>query len=223
VVIALSVTFWLVTGAVPSSAEAMRAARALVDEAMDVARAQDKTVLVVFGASWCGPCRRLDQFLGAPEIAPIIGAHFVLVHLDVDEKDASLENPGADELKAQLGGGSPIPYYCFLDREGKRLADSRNPDDIGFPSTLGEIGAFDALLQRVEPRMTESERGRIKRKLLVMAVHQNWSELLALRKSPTWRALGAAGSSLALAAGLLGWLVLKRRRTRPVTRLSQRR
>lgn len=49
--------------------------------------AQNKPILIVFGAEWCGYCKKLEkQTLGAPEVASFINDSFVPVHLDLDKE-----------------------------------------------------------------------------------------------------------------------------------------
>jgi hypothetical protein len=91
----------------------------------------------------------------------------VIIELTVQEgpDKKALENPGGAELKAAMGGGrSGLPFYFFLDKEGKKLADSLsmpNGGNIGHPANAEEIKAFDGLLKKVAPRMTAEERARI--------------------------------------------------------------
>src|SRR5215467_582890 len=81
------------------------------------ASAEKKAIFLHFGASWCGWCRKLDSFLGRPEIKPVFEKYFVPVKLVVqeNEKNKALENPGAAALLNQFGGPEGLPYSAFLD------------------------------------------------------------------------------------------------------------
>ena len=48
----------------------------------------NRPVLIVFGADWCGFCKKLEQeSLGHPQIAEYINQTFVPLHLDFDESE----------------------------------------------------------------------------------------------------------------------------------------
>lgn len=50
-----------------------------------VAVRDNKPLLLVFGAEWCGWCKRLESTtLANPEMSKYINEHFAPVHLDVD-------------------------------------------------------------------------------------------------------------------------------------------
>jgi thiol:disulfide interchange protein len=142
-------------------------ASAVIDTAVKRARAENKTVWVDFGASWCGWCRKLEAFLAAPEVKDIIQKHYLVVPLTVMESKAkkTLENPGGEEMMNDLGGaGAGLPFYAFLDGSGKRIANSLsmpNGANIGFPANRAEIAAFVALFDKTAPALAAPERERI--------------------------------------------------------------
>src|SRR5579862_3198628 len=69
-----------------------------------VAKKEHKNVFLIFHASWCGWCHRLEKMMNSPEAKPIFDANYVIVTLDVDEHDAAHpETPGGAEMKAKLG------------------------------------------------------------------------------------------------------------------------
>lgn len=144
-------------------------AKKILDSALQVASSTHKNVFLIFHASWCIWCRRLDSVLTNAEVSPLIAKHFVVTHLDVLErgdKKSALENPGAEEILRKLSGEeSGLPYYAFLDPKGKKIADSNvmpgKSKNIGFPGSSEEKIAFQEILGKSSPSMTAAERSAI--------------------------------------------------------------
>lgn len=144
----------------PSASEVLRVA-------LETAKAQQKNILIHFGASWCSWCKHLDKMLESAEVGKLFQDNYVITHLTIQEsKDkVALENPGAQEMVDSAGGkGSGVPVYIFFDSSGNRLATSMAMPDggnIGHPVTPEEIQTFDGLLEKTAPRMTAAERKQI--------------------------------------------------------------
>jgi len=143
-------------------------AQDLLNAAIKTAEAENKNILVHFGASWCGWCKRLDAFLASSEFGKLMTDNYVLLSLTTQEGSGkkSLENPGADKLMDEMSAGKSggLPYYFFLDKTGAKIADSLampDGDNIGYPATPEEIKAFVGLLERTAPRLTMEQRARI--------------------------------------------------------------
>src|SRR5918993_1883125 len=93
-------------GKVPSADEILKPAYAK-------AAKQNKKVLVIFHASWCGWCRKMDTSLADHSVKPLIDKNYETVHLTVYESPnkKALENPGALELLTKHGGADQgLPY-----------------------------------------------------------------------------------------------------------------
>ena len=139
----------------------------MVSDAVSLARAAHKTVLIEFGASWCTWCRSFAAFVAAPDTGPILSANFVVVNLVVRERDdkVALEHPGGSALMDRWGGASAgLPFYVFLDATGHKIADSNAMPDgtnIGFPAVPKEISAFMTLLETAAPRLTAADRATL--------------------------------------------------------------
>ena len=142
-------------------------AQKILQEAIKKAESSNKTVFLIFHASWCGWCKRLDAALADPEVNKIMDAHYVITHLDVleskDKKD--LENGGGDTIMKDLGGeNSGLPYYAFLDAKGTKIADSNvmpKNQNIGYPASKEEIIEFEQLLRKTALRMTDNQRNQL--------------------------------------------------------------
>ena len=157
----------IAAGPVRSQTTKPPSAQTVINAALKTAQAENKTLFVHFGASWCTWCKQLDAMLVSPEVGKLIADHFVLVNLTVQESDdkKSLENSGAQELMDKNGAGKAgVPYYLFLDQTGMKLADSLampKGGNIGYPATPEEIKTFEGLLPKAAPRMTSAQRALI--------------------------------------------------------------
>jgi thioredoxin-like negative regulator of GroEL len=95
-----------------------------------IAVEQQRPLLIVVGAEWCGPCHRLDRetFLHE-ELSRYINTYFVPVHLDYDRDREVIElleiesvptsivlSQRAELLGRFTGFREPVPYYQELYR-----------------------------------------------------------------------------------------------------------
>ena len=142
-------------------------AEKVLGDALELAKTQNKNVLIHFGASWCSWCHRLDDMLESKEVGQLFKDNYVIEHLTIQEsKDkVALENPGAQAMVDEANAkGAGVPVYIFFDKDGRRLATSlAMPDggNIGFPATPEEIQAFDRLLEKTAPRITAAQRKQV--------------------------------------------------------------
>jgi thiol-disulfide isomerase/thioredoxin len=141
----------------------------ILQDAYKKAGKENKKVLVMFHASWCGWCHKMDSSLYDISCRKMFDAHFVICHLTVDEsKDKkSLETPGADEFRARFHGEKVgLPFWLILDKTGNLLADSRmrKPgegleapgDNMGCPASKEEVAQFIQVLKNTSS-LTEKE------------------------------------------------------------------
>lgn len=144
-------------------------AKALLTKAHAQAKAENKKVWVIFTASWCGWCKKLDAFLADPEMSKLVKKNFVVVHLDVleSENKKSLENEGGLDVMKQLNGDNAgLPFSAFTDASGKFLINTnRTTNDpktnVGYPAAPEEIAHFIKMLKSHAPRLSDAERGKI--------------------------------------------------------------
>ena len=132
----------------------------VLKQAYAQAKKENKKVLLMFHASWCGWCKKMDASLNDPTCKKFFDDNYVIAQLDVLEQPAkaNLENPGSlDQLKLYKGEKSGLPFWVILDEKGKLLADSQirpagasldTPgESMGCPAQQNEVAYFVQLLK----------------------------------------------------------------------------
>ncbi|MFO0956579.1 MAG: thioredoxin family protein [Isosphaeraceae bacterium] len=137
-------------------------AKKAYEAALSQAASQDKLVFLHFGAPWCGWCHHLENFLARDDMAAIFDRQFVDRKIDVDRMTGGKEM--AEKFKADRKG---IPWFAFLDRDGKVVADSDGPDgqNIGYPAEPKEIDHFIAMLKKAATKLTPEQIAKIEAEL----------------------------------------------------------
>lgn len=105
---------------------------------------EHKKVMVMFHASWCGWCKKMEASINEPALNKMFTDNYVIVYLDVLEQPAkkNLENPGSLELMTKYKGEKAgLPFWYITDAKGKELADSQiRPAGAGFESYGENVG-----------------------------------------------------------------------------------
>lgn len=138
-----------------------QSAETILKDASVKAKAENKKIIVLFHASWCGWCKKMDLSMNDPVCKKYFDDNFIAVHLTVDESEGKkhLETPGADAVKKKYKGEKAgLPFWLILDSDQKLLADSymRKPgvskdeagENIGCPASDKEVAAFIAILRQ---------------------------------------------------------------------------
>jgi thiol:disulfide interchange protein len=155
-----------VTLALPVHAAPAQTADALFAQGKAQAAKEHKQVLLVFSASWCGPCKLYERFLEDPQMKPITEKAFVVVRVDVGESENDTRHantPGGEELRTALGAqGDPgYPFIVATSAEGTPLVNSyRNgdaKDNIGYPVLPQEIDWYIEMLKRAAPALSAND------------------------------------------------------------------
>ncbi|MEP7256247.1 MAG: thioredoxin family protein [Ferruginibacter sp.] len=137
------------------------AANGVLKQAIVDAGHQNKKVLLMFHASWCGWCHKMDSSLNDISCKKFFDDNFVIAHITVMESKGkeNLENPGGLDLMLKYNGKDQgLPYWVVLDKEAKLLFDSQErttqPDgtvkgaNIGCPASQKEVDRFIEILKK---------------------------------------------------------------------------
>ena len=85
--------------------------------ALKVAAAQNKRVILDFGGNWCTDCHVLDIYMHDAANRPILDSSFVVVHINIGERDRNLDLAARYDVPLNKG----VPALAILDRQGKLL------------------------------------------------------------------------------------------------------
>ncbi|MEX2016299.1 MAG: thioredoxin family protein [Candidatus Hydrogenedentales bacterium] len=143
----------------PNSESAGEAdARAALQEGLTQARAQNKALFVDFSTEWCGWCKRLDELLSHPDVAPIINRHLVVLKIDQEKMT------GGESLRKEMDKGSGgVPWYVILDGDGNEIISAnRDGKNIGYPAREQEMAHFIAMIEKAGPNITDEEKATLR-------------------------------------------------------------
>ncbi|WP_316788477.1 thioredoxin family protein [Pedobacter frigoris] len=146
----------------------------VLNAAIKQAKAEKKNVLVMFHASWCGWCHKMDASLKDPSIKPFFDKNYVIADIVVYEHDVakkSLENPGAAELlKKYNNADQGLPTWLVFDQNKNLLADSQmraegaeltsKGENVGCPAAEKEVAYFISTLKK-SSKMTTKELDQV--------------------------------------------------------------
>lgn len=158
--IIIALIFFLSIVSASFSQKAPASAEEIMQEASTTAKKENKKVLIIFHASWCGWCHKMDTSLNDPSVKKYFDNNFVIRHLVVSESKGkeNLENPGAQQMLERYNGKEEgIPFWLVFDKDEKLLADSRRTTiengvekltNSGCPATKEEVAYFIEILKK---------------------------------------------------------------------------
>jgi|SRR5690606_18796069 Thiol:disulfide interchange protein len=131
-------------------------AQTVLSETFSKAKAEKKNVFIIFHASWCGWCRKMDASMNDTTCRKFFQDNYVIEHLTVFESQDKkhLENPGAEALMLKHSGGKTgIPFWIIYDPAGNVLATALTPEgnNTGCPASESEVSYFISALKKSAP------------------------------------------------------------------------
>jgi thiol-disulfide isomerase/thioredoxin len=149
------------------------AAETLVLKALEKANAENKSVMVVFHASWCGWCKKLEASINDKDCAPLFNKSYEIVYITVQEdgKAKKNETAGGDILLKRYSNNieTGLPFWAILDIEGavaKSAIMSKEKVEginVGCPTEPEELVYFAQVLQQTS-KLTTTEIEVIKKR-----------------------------------------------------------
>ena len=110
-------------------------APAQVAQALASAKSDNKQVMIVFGANWCGDCKMLDGEFKKPALKALLDKNYVVVKVDVNRFNKNLDvvKPYGDAIKKGIPSiviASPANQLVYATHGGE-LADARKMGEAG--------------------------------------------------------------------------------------------
>ena len=91
--------------------------------------------------------------MASPNVAPVLAKEFVSLKLEADRMVG-----GKDILKRYQANEGGIPWFVFLDGDGKAVVTSDGPKgNVGFPAAPHEIAHFRTMLERSKRRLSDAD------------------------------------------------------------------
>jgi thioredoxin-related protein len=153
-----------------SYAQNVPTAESILTAAYKKATTEKKKVFIIFHASWCGWCKKLDASMNDSTTKKYFDDNYIIVHLTVLEspQNKKLENEGALELLTKYKGEEAgLPFFVITDKTKKLIGDSNAPEgNTGCPSKKTEVDYFIGLLKKsskINPAGLEIIRNRFRK------------------------------------------------------------
>jgi thiol:disulfide interchange protein DsbD len=104
-----------------------------LDNAIDAARRQGRTIMLDFSAEWCTECKLMERNVFSQEVVRRAFRNFILVRADLTHYDRD-----SKDLMKRFGVVGP-PTVLFLSPEGREIQEARIVGDVGVSGFLSKL------------------------------------------------------------------------------------
>lgn len=120
-------------------------ARAQVAQALAKAKAENRQLMIVFGANWCGDCKMLDGEFKKPAMKALLDVNYVVVKVDVGRFNKNLDvvKPYGEVIKKGIPSiviATPANQLVYATNGGE-LADARKMGEAGVAEFFQKLAA----------------------------------------------------------------------------------
>lgn len=155
-----------------SNAQAVPA-KDIVATVLEKAATQNKSAIIIFHASWCIWCKRLDASLNDKKVKKLFARYYIIDHLVIEESKGKeqLENAGGEDFLKKWGGlDQGLPFWVVMDSHGEVKATSMykapgksKAENIGCPAAPDEVSYFLEILKNTST-LTSKQLAKIEKR-----------------------------------------------------------
>jgi len=145
-------------------------------DAMQQASKENKNIFIIFHASWCGWCHKMDSSINDKSCKKFFDDSYVIRHLVAYESKnrKNLESAGVYAFLSKYNADDlGLPSWLIFDNNGNLLADSQmrpngaglktKGENIGCPATAKEVESFIDILKKTS-RLNKSEEEAVEKR-----------------------------------------------------------